>query len=229
MSARHRGEGWNRLARLRRAFELRTLAFPAAAVIIGLSLFLSTPQVTARSQPQPLPDSYRFESDGDWPHAVEAQRLVAQRKPQDYFATLRLGYLEYKAGRYSEAAADYEVAVHLAPNALDAKLGLLLARIAEKSYPAALETAEAILARDPRNYLARSRKAWALYESQKFREAVAAYSSVLDDYPGDIEMRLGRAYALFGAKRPVESEMEFREVLQRVPSERRARLALGLP
>jgi Flp pilus assembly protein TadD len=63
----------------------------------------------------------------------------------------------------------------------------------------------------------------------RYKEALAEYTLVLELYPGDIEMRLGRAYSLAGAKRNVEAGIEFREVLKRVPNERRARAALGLP
>jgi tetratricopeptide (TPR) repeat protein len=92
-----------------------------------------------------------------------------------------------------------------------------------------IAVADAILQLDPKSYLARSRRAWALYQLSRYPEAVVEYATVVHLYPGDIEMRLGLGYALAGSKRPVEAVIEFREVLKRMPANTRARVALGLP
>jgi urea transporter/Flp pilus assembly protein TadD len=220
---------FRRISGFRMEAVMATLAIPLAALIAGTALFFSTTPVTAKAVPQPLADSFRFEKAGDLSKAIDAVAQVATDNPKQYFPLLRLAYLEYLAKRYTRAAEHYARASELAQGSVEPMLGQLLSLIADAQYEAALPVANQLLALDSQNYLARSRKAWALYRLGRYASAVDEYSSVVELYPGDVEMRLGRAYALSGAKRFVEAAMEFREVLKRVPTEAHAKAALGMP
>ncbi|HEY5956482.1 MAG TPA: urea transporter [Polyangiaceae bacterium] len=218
-----------RIPRLRLETVVATLAIPLAASIAATSLLLSTAPVTAKARVQPLEDSYQFERSGDLPKAIIAAAKTAAANPKQYFPLLRLAYLEQSAKRFALAAEHYAAASELAPRTVEPKLGQLLSLIADSQYEAALQVADQVLAIDPQNYLARSRKAWALYHLGRYASAVDEYSAVIELYPGDVDMRLGRAYSLSGSKRVVEAAMEFRAVLERVPNDARAKAALGMP
>ena len=142
---------------------------------------------------------------------------------------LRLAHLEFLAKSYTAAAIHYAEAADLAPNAVEPLLGQLQALVASEHFDQALVVADAALRLDSKNYVALSRRAWARYQRGQYPKAAFEYSELVTLYPGDIEMRLGRAYSLSGAKRFVEAGIEFREVLKRVPNEPRARTALGMP
>jgi tetratricopeptide (TPR) repeat protein len=146
-----------------------------------------------------------------------------------YFVRLRLAYLKFRAKFYRESADDYAEAARLAPEAVEPLLGELGALALMERHERSILVADAILQLDPKSYLGRSRRAWALYQLSRYAEAVDEYATVVRLYPGDIEMRLGLGYALSGSKRPVEAAIEFREVLKRMPTNSRARVALGLP
>jgi tetratricopeptide (TPR) repeat protein len=208
---------------------LTYLAVPIIAAIASLALLLSPTPGMARAVPSPLAESYRFEIAGDLAQAIDATARAAQQAPNVYFLRLRLAYLKSRAKLYPEAAADYADAAKLAGGAAEPLLGELAALASIRNHERVIEVADALLRIDPKNYPARSQRAWALYESGRYAEASEAYASLLDLYPGDIEMRLGRAYSLSGARRPVEANLEFREVLKRMPHNPRARAALGLP
>jgi urea transporter/Flp pilus assembly protein TadD len=227
-AARRRSDGW-RLPRLHLDTFVAALAVPVAAVVAAVSLLLAAAPVRAKAISNPLADTYRFEASGDLSRAIQAATEAVGAHPRQYFPLLRLAYLEFAAKRFRPAAEHYAAAATLAPKTIEPRLGQLQALIAESEYEAALEVADEILDFDRQNYLAHSRRAWALYRLERYSIAVDEYSSIVELYPGDIEMRLGRAYSLFGARRPVEAAIEFREVLKRVPDERRARAALGMP
>jgi len=210
----------------------RLLAYLTIPVVAGVAmasaLLSSTPSV-ARSAPAPLEESYRLETAGDLTQAIDAAAMAANDLPRSYFPRLRLAHLEAQARRYTASATDYEEAAKLAPEAVEPLLGQLLSLVAAERFQQSVVVAEAILQIDPKNYTAHSRRAWALYQLGRYPSAVGEYTTVIDLYPGDMEMRLGRAYSLAGAKRPVEAGIEFREVLKRSPRNRQARTALGLP
>jgi len=210
----------------------RAIAYVSVPVIAGvatISLFLSPKPCIARAIPSSLAESYRYETLGDYRQAIDQATRATEESPRAYFLRLRLAYLEYQAKLYGKSAEDYAEAAKLAPEAVEPLLGELKALALLDRYERAIEVAGAILQFDSKNYSAHSRRAWALYQSGRYAEAVVEYSALIELYPGDIEMRLGRAYAMSGAKRPVEAALEFREVLTRMPENSRAKAALGLP
>jgi murein DD-endopeptidase MepM/ murein hydrolase activator NlpD/urea transporter/cytochrome c-type biogenesis protein CcmH/NrfG len=208
---------------------LACLTLPIVGGVAAASLMLASSPSEARSAPNPLAESIRFEAADNLNQALQSASLAASANPREYFPVLRLAYLEKLTKHYAESASHYGQAAALAPSAVEPLLGEIQALMAAGLYGKALGVADAILRLDEQNYLARSSRAWALYQMGRYKEALAEYTLVLELYPGDIEMRLGRAYSLAGAKRNVEAGIEFREVLKRVPNERRARAALGLP
>ncbi len=218
-----------RLRRWNRDRVFAYLAIPVVAAVTALSLLLSSNQSEARAVPNALAESYRLEAARDLRHAIDAAARAADESRESYFPRLRLAHLETQAKLHTMSAADYAASAKLAPMAVEPLLGQLKSLNAAELYEQAVTVADSILKLDSKNYVAHSCRAWALYRLSHYSDAVEEYSAVLDLYPGDIEMRLGRAYSLAGAKRPVEAGIEFREVLKRVPHERRASAALGLP
>jgi len=208
---------------------LAYLTIPVIAGVALLSLLLTSSPSVARSVPAPLAESYRLEVTGELTRSIDAAANAVSELPQAYFPRLRLAYLEAQAGRHEASASDYALAAKLAPDAVEPLLGQLKSLVATEHFENAVTVADSILRIDSKNYFASSRRAWALYRLGRYQAAAEGYSSVIELYPGDIEMRLGKAYSLSGAKRPVEARIEFREVLNRAPSDRQARTALGLP
>jgi len=208
---------------------LTCVSIPVIASVATISLLLSSKPCVARAIPSSLAESYRHEASGDLHQAIDQAAQAAEESPSTYFLQLRLAYLEYQAKLYARSGDDYAKAAELAPEAVEPLLGELKALASLERHERAVEVADAVLRLDSKNYSARSRRAWALYQSGRYAEAAVEYSTVIELYPGDIEMRLGHAYALTGAKRPVEAAIEFREVLRRMPENPRAKAALGLP
>jgi tetratricopeptide (TPR) repeat protein len=152
----------------------------------------------------PVKNSYSLEAGKKYQEAMQLMKELADREPRHYLANLRTGWLAYLSSNLGLSVIYYQKAVVLAPDAVEPRLGLLLPQIALGNYAQAEANARAALRLDAKNYLARSRLAWALYLAGRFGEAADFYAGLVKDYPSDGEMHLGLAWALLkqGQKQP---------------------------
>ena len=67
-------------------------------------------------------DSYAFESEADYTDAINSLKNIYD--PASYHINLRLGWLKYLSGQFTESAAYYLKAVELKPYAIEARFGL---------------------------------------------------------------------------------------------------------
>jgi tetratricopeptide (TPR) repeat protein len=159
-------------------------------------------------------ESFGNEAATKYEAALNSVLKILRIDPKNYLATLRAGWLSYLRGDQPSAEKYYRKTIDLAPGAIEPRLGLLLPLIAAKKWSEAESVARAALKLDGKNYTAVSKLAYALFQQEKYEEAKKMYQSVLDDYPSDIEMKLGLAwtYQRLGNKR--EAKKYFQEVLE---------------
>ena len=139
--------------------------------------------------------SYALEARRAYRGALNKTMEVSRLLPSDYVVRLRLGWLLYQNQRYPEAAAAYRRAVELRPRALEPKLGLMLPLMAIRRHQEALNVADSILKIAPSNFLARSRKAYLLYQLGRYAKAENEYRAVLELFPSNVEMMSGLGWA----------------------------------
>lgn len=192
-------------------FGLVTLAIVAAA-------WMATGGPSARDLvPSLYQESYSLEARGDTSQALAKAREVLKISPRDYVAHLRVGWLSYLDGKYEEAIKHYRKAVSLRPDAVEPKLGLMLPLMASHRHKEAIAVAEEILAKDPLNYLASSRRAFSLYLTGKHSEAEKEYREILELYPSDVEMMSGLGWSLLKQGRFSEATRIFEELVRIAP------------
>ncbi|HEV8548055.1 MAG TPA: tetratricopeptide repeat protein [Polyangiaceae bacterium] len=152
----------------------------------------------------------------------------ARSEPEPgYFKLLYRAYGELLAKDYAAAAADYGRAAKLLPRSIEALLGEQQALLALGRFADAEPVARAILERDADNYLATSRLAWTLFNLKRYKEAADVYTSVLELYPGDLEMMVGLGYSELRAGRKPAAAVAFRTALAISPKHPRARTGLA--
>jgi tetratricopeptide (TPR) repeat protein len=96
-----------------------------------------------------------LESDGKNAEAEQQYREVLRTDPENGLATINLGLLEVKEGKFTDAAAQLKKAVAMRPRAANAHLGLAIA-LEKLSDPAgALSEYQAVLQLDPNNSIAK--------------------------------------------------------------------------
>jgi len=163
--------------------------------------------------------SNEAELEGRYRDALQAMDGVPADDRADYAFHLRRGWLSYLSGEHHESVDAYRQAVALEPRAAEPRLGLMLPLMALHLWLDVEQTTADCLALDPRNYLAGSRRAWALYNLGRYDEAEVAYRRVLELYPADTDMRCGLAWCLLKQDRPRDALGQFEAVLRVDPAD----------
>lgn len=194
--------------------------------LVCLSYFVAN-RASADENTDALAQSFALQARGDLRGALVASEQAAEARPSQYFARLRVAFLQLSMKDYPAAAREYARAAALASKATEPLLGQQQALLAINKYAEAEPVGRAILKRDPLNYLGKSRLAWTLYNLKRHGEAARLYREVLELYPGDVEMMLGLGYAELGRGKKRLAAETFRHVLAAVPKDARATAGLA--
>ena len=170
--------------------------------------------------------SYELEAAGNYQGAIDALMRAPSNEQSRYVFQLRLGWLNYLAGRLDRSIQSYRRAVGQAPAAIEPRLGLMLPLMAARRWLEAGRVGREVLDRDPKSYLARSRLAFASYSAGRYDEAASLYASVLADYPADAEMLVGLGWAQLKAGKRTEATRTFRAVVSFAPGHPQAQAGL---
>jgi tetratricopeptide (TPR) repeat protein len=176
----------------------------------------------APSDPRDAPlfqKSYDAEASGKMEDALAALDGVhaTDASGAAYVATLRRAWLLYRLGKLDESIDAYKRASDIASDAIEPKVGALAPLAAMRRWNDVESIARDVLKRDPANYTANIRLAFALYSQARFAEAEPVYRSLSALYPSDVEVRDGLAWSLFEEGKTDEASAQFGEVLAVAP------------
>jgi tetratricopeptide (TPR) repeat protein len=158
--------------------------------------------------------SYAAEASGQFQAAVDALGELPSPQREGYLANFRRGWLMYRANQHAESVAAYKIAAKTEPESIEARLGLLLPLMALKRWDDVVALAEDILKRDPENYLALQRLAFAKFSSEHFPEAELVYRRLVEHYPSDVEMRAALGWVAYRMGKQKEAATLFKQVLE---------------
>jgi len=157
--------------------------------------------------------SYSAERILDYDGSMKALEPLKDIVAQHYMYSLRLGWLQYLRGAYPEAKAQYQAAIKVAPNSIEAKLGFVLVTLALGRWDEAESICKKILETDANNYYASLRLAFALRMQTKLDQAERIVASMLALYPTDLSFRLEAAYLKVARNQTIEARQAFKDVL----------------
>jgi tetratricopeptide (TPR) repeat protein len=129
--------------------------------------------------------SYDYERSQDYDNAIRALGPVYEAYPSGYTVNLRMGWLFYLNGNFSNATAHYDVAIAAAPSAIEPKLGKLLPLMAQGRWDAAENLAYQIVSVDHYNYYGNLRLGIALRMREKLEAAYQVVLKMATAYPTD--------------------------------------------
>jgi tetratricopeptide (TPR) repeat protein len=171
--------------------------------------------------------SYQHEAKGDYAEALAEIDALPSASRRTYTYHLRRGWLLYLAGRHWDSIESYRKAIAVAPDAVEPLLGLMLPEAALRLWLDVIATGELVLDKDPLNYTALSRMAWANYGLGRHREATRLYRKLVRAYPSDVEMRTGLAWSLLKQGRTEAARTQFQHVLGIAPDHPSAKEGLA--
>lgn len=185
---------------------------------------------TAKAQTDKLPEafskSYQLESKADYSNAIKSLKEVYDEK--SYEINLRLGWLNYEAGLFTESQAYYEKAISLMPYSIEAKLGFVYPASALGNWDKVVAQYNNILAIDPQNTSVNYRLGNIFYGKKDYQNAYKYFEKTVNLYPFGYDALLMYAWTNFQMGKIKEAKILFGKVLLLSPNDKSALEGLSL-
>lgn len=171
-------------------------------------------------------ESYSFEKERSYSDAIKSMKKVYMES--SYEINIRLGWLDYMAGSYTESVTYYNKSLSLMPYSEEAHFGLILPKLALGKMTEVISLYKEIIENSPNNTQANYRLGLIYYEQKEFITAYDYFHKVVQLYPFDYDslLMLGWTQLKLGHNR--EAKMIFQKVLMYSPNDASALEALKL-
>jgi tetratricopeptide (TPR) repeat protein len=209
---------------------METLKFsPFRYFAISLLLLLSV-SLQAQTNYTLLRDafskSHDAEAKGSYADAISALKKVYEE--DSYETNLRLGWLSYLNGSFTESAAFYQKSANLKPYAIEPKLGLVYPLSALGKWDLVINLYNEILAIDPQNTVVNYRLGSIYYGRKDYTRAEKYLEKVINLYPFDYDSMLLYGWTSFQLGKMREAQVMFNKVLLNKPKDASALEGLSL-
>lgn len=171
-------------------------------------------------------ESYAREKAGKYSEASSA--LKALYDQNSYEINLRLGWLTYLEGQFTESMKYYNRAIELMPYAIEPQLGVVLPASAMGNWDIVISHYNKILSIDPNNTVTLYRLGLISYDRKEYKQASQYFEKVVNLYPFDYQsvLMLGWSYYRLGKLR--EAKILFNKALLYYPGDASAKEGLSL-
>jgi tetratricopeptide (TPR) repeat protein len=170
--------------------------------------------------------SYSLEKAGKYTAAVEALKKLYDES--SYEINVRMGWLQYMAGLFTESASYYSKAITLMPYSIEARLGYTYPASAMGNWEQVIGKYQEILRIDPSNYTA-NYKLGAIYYSRKdYNPAYKFFEKLVNMYPFDYDALHMFAWTNYQMGKLREAKVLFNKTLLNRPGDASALEGLGL-
>ncbi len=160
--------------------------------------------------------SYIQEATGEYLGAITSLKDVYDEK--SYEINLRLGWLTYLSGSFTESKAYYNKAVTLMPYALESRLGLVLPLAALGNWTEVLAQYDKILEIAPNNSTVLHRLGLIYYGRGDFESARKYFEKVVNLYPFDYDALTMLAWTYLKLNNLREAKVLFQKALLNTPN-----------
>jgi tetratricopeptide (TPR) repeat protein len=171
-------------------------------------------------------DSYAKEKSGKYAEAVTV--LKTYYDPNSYEINLRLGWLTYLEGQFSESTGYYNRAIDLMPYAIEPHLGAVLPASSLGNWDIVIAQYNKILTIDPNNTVTLYRLGLISYDKKDYTQAYKLFEKVVNLYPFDYQSVLMLAWTNFRLGKTREAKILFNKALLYSPEDASAKEGLGL-
>jgi tetratricopeptide (TPR) repeat protein len=189
-----------------------------ARYLIIAGLVLSTAAVTGQSFKETkdaFQQSYIQEATGEVTAAINSLKSVYDEK--SYEINLRLGWLSYQAGSFTESMAFYNKAINLMPYAIEPRFGIVYPGAAMGNWSLVMAQYEKILEISPNNSIAMHRLGLIFYGKGDYETARKYFEKVANLYPFDYDALTMLGWSYFKLNNFREAKVLFQKALLHTP------------
>ncbi len=198
------------------------------ALFIKLLLlnFVIYGQVSQEKLELAFSQSYSYEKNGDYSQAVKVLKDVYNEK--SYEVNLRLGWITYLQGNYTESASYYNKAIQLMPLSEEARLGFVLPASAMGNWDAVIREYLKIIENNPNQTTILYRLGNIYYARNDFNKAYTYFEKLVNLYPFSYDGLLMFAWTNLKLGKYKEAKILFQKVLLLSPDDTSAKEGLSL-
>jgi len=160
--------------------------------------------------------SYLHEASGNLAEAILDLKGIYDEN--SYEINLRLGWLTYSSGLFSDAQSYYNKALLLKPFAIEPRFGIVLPQAAMGNWNSVIAQYEKILEISPNNTIAMHRLGLIYYGQKDYLKAEKYFEKVVNLYPFDYDGLLMYAWTNFQLKKYREAKVLFNKALMNTPT-----------
>jgi len=170
-------------------------------------------------------NSYANEKAGEYTKAI--QNIKDVYADDNYEINLRLGWLHYSGGLFTESQTYYQNAMNLKPYSIEAKFGYVYPAAALGNWEQVKKQYLDILKIDANNTTALYRLGLIYYGAEDYQKAFTNFEKVVNLYPFDYDSLLMLGWTNFKLGKTREATILFQKVLWNSPGDASATEGLG--
>lgn len=159
--------------------------------------------------------SYIHEGSGEFQKAMQVLKNVYDEK--SYEMNLRLGWLAYLSGLFSESIAFYNNSINLMPYSIEARFGFVYPASALGNWNMVINQYEKILEISPNNTVASHRLGLIYYNREEYSIAHKYFEKVVNLFPFDYDGLIMFAWTNYNLKKYREAKVLFQKALMHTP------------
>lgn len=198
------------------------------SIILVVLIMLSGQNLFSQSSDEinAFSKSYEYEADSEFQTAINEIKKVYNE--DSYEHNMRLGWLTYNAGLFSQSIIYYRKAMKIMPYSEEAKFGLTYPAAAAGKWDIVEDCYKKVLETSPKNTVANYQLGMIYYGKQNYTEAYKYFKVVVDLYPFDYDGLIMYAWANYQLGKLREAKVLFNKVLLLSPDDESALEGLEL-
>lgn len=197
-----------------------------SVIILGLISVYSLKAQTQKELQDAFTKSYTQENNKSYEDAIKTLNAVYSDK--NYEVNLRLGWLNYLAGKNDKAIAHYKICIKLMPSSTEAHWGIINPYSLKEDWVSVEKTYLSILKLDPKNSKANYSLGLIYYYRKNYTTAKKYFDVALNLYPFDYNSLLMSAWTSYFLGRMQDAKVLFNKVLLNQPNDASALEGLSL-
>jgi len=197
--------------------------------VILLTLVVFSTSIFAQSNEslqEAFASSYKLEIDGKYSEAINELKNVYNE--ESYDINLRLGWLHYVSGLFTESTPYYIRCIQLKPLSIEARLGIVNPAAAMGNWTQVENTYNDILAMDSENSTANYRLGVIYYGKEDYKKASKYFDKLLNHYPFDYDALIMSAWTYYKMGEMRKAKILFNKALLNQPNNKSALEGLSL-